>query len=333
MRMLALLLALLLIAPVLAQDGRQDHRANDRPNDRGDARQMDAPPASFEGRHVTVSFENGTLSYAHEGTTWFTVQAGDAKVTQRGHQWTVVTDAGRFLFTDAANGHMSYRGDATHLDFGAAAITETRNGQQVQLDGKTAWLLERNQRDTFLTFHVRISDERPEIAAALEDRRLAARVTGGEVEVYDDLNVTVDAPAVATKETPYRVVIGAELPEGRTVVLNVDRAQLQGPDLELRYFDLNDDGTETEVVFRQATDLADVLEPTDDAGQPEYWIVEDENGVQVMVSIPHWSTHAVTLASAGSFVQPQVWLGALAGAVVAIVAGVALFRPSRPKTD
>lgn len=159
-----------------------------------------------------------------------------------------------------------------------------------------------------------------------------------QILAYDDVEVEVELPDdEADADAPVRVVVSSELDEGRTIVLNLDEALLASTDpdhLELRYFDLHNqtDGTvlETEVIFLAASSLQDVLEPTDDGGQPEFWVVEDANGVQVLVSVPHWSAHAITVASiATALAAPSVVVGIVAGIAATTTLGALLMWPRR----
>jgi hypothetical protein len=195
---------------------------------------------------------------------------------------------------------------------------------------------------------------------AIEDRRIGAEITlhlpppaqaamadsagNGSVEVlaYDDVQVEVQMPAsgVATPEAPIRIELSSDLAEGRTIVLNVDRALLESSDpqsLVLAYFDLHEqaDGSviETEVIFRQAASLSDVLDASDDGGSPEYWVVEDANGLQLMASVPHWSAHAITLGSLASITAPSVMAGLMIGIAGSLVAAGVLFWPRRPEEE
>jgi hypothetical protein len=158
-----------------------------------------------------------------------------------------------------------------------------------------------------------------------------------EVLAYDDVDVEVNVPsAAATPDAPIRVKVSAELDEGRTIVLNLDESVLESAKaraLVLRYYDLYEqpDGTEvqTEVLFLQADGgLQDILDPTDDSGQPEYWVVEDANGVQVLVSVPHWSAHAITIGSLLAQ-NPSVLFGILVGLSGTAVATAAMLWPRR----
>jgi len=59
-----------------------------------------------------------------------------------------------------------------------------------------------------------------------------------------------------------------------------------------------DDGAVSALEAREADSLDDVLNPADDGEAPEYWVVQDKNGFQVLVSFPHFSTKKVTIQSA-----------------------------------
>lgn len=203
-------------------------------------------------------------------------------------------------------------------------------------------------------------EESGRVTAAIEHRRVGAEITlrhggsaasaladaaaNGSVEVlaYDDVEVQVQMPAgeTATPEAPIRIEVSAELDEGRTIVLNVERALLESADPEslvLRYFDLHEqlDGSvlETEVVFRSAASLQDVLDPTDDSGSPEYWVVEDANGLQVLASVPHWSAHAITMGSLAKLAGPSVVAGLAIGVAGSLLAAGVLFWPRRPEDE
>jgi len=184
--------------------------------------------------------------------------------------------------------------------------------------------------------HVRQAVERRHVGAEVSLRPgppeapVSDRV---QVLAYDEVEVTVDLPdGMATEEDPIRVEVGSDLEEGRTIVLDIDPALLEG-DARLRYFDVTyEDGVrhEAEVVFLQADSLADVMDPTDDGIQPEYWIVTDGQGVHVLVSVPAWSIHAITVSSvAGAVLQPSVLIGIGAGAAGTALAAAALLRPRR----
>ncbi|MFA5943400.1 MAG: hypothetical protein WC876_02920 [Candidatus Thermoplasmatota archaeon] len=200
-------------------------------------------------------------------------------------------------------------------------------------------------------------DREEKMQDAIEDRKVGAEITlrgppamaalsdgNGSVEVlaYDDVEVQVQLPSgqIATPDAPIRIEVSAELDEGRTIVLNLNRSLLENLDpdsLVLRYFDLHAqaDGSvvETEVVIRMASSLQDILDPTDDLGQPEYWVVEDANGLQAMFTIPHWSAHAITVGSLALITSPNVLAGLAIGVAGSVVAAAVMFWPRKPEDD
>lgn len=183
----------------------------------------------------------------------------------------------------------------------------------------------------------------------------AERAVGAEVSVgastgesqvlvlaYDDVDVNVQMPdsGMASIREPIRVSVASGLPEGRTVVVNLARQAIANASLsalQLRYFDVHEQkggAVETELIFGAAGDLSDVLDPTDDGGQPEYWLVEDLDGIQLLVSVPRWSEHIISIALAGATARlPDVALGIGVGIVGSLAAAIGLLRPRRYERD
>jgi hypothetical protein len=182
---------------------------------------------------------------------------------------------------------------------------------------------------------------RNDIQQAIDERRIGAEVriqraeaSAVEILSYDDVAVEVDPlPEVVSEWQPLRIEVSSELEEGRTIVLTLDPGMLASADpdtLVISYFDVDGNGTSTEVEIRRATDLADVLDATDDAGMPEFWIVSDVNGVAVMVSVPEWSVHAITVQSIVEVLtQPSVIVGIVAGVGGFLLAAGVLVWPRR----
>jgi hypothetical protein len=248
-------------------------------------------------------------------------------------------------------------GTVARLQYPDGRVAHLRIGNATWLDGRTVLA------EGFAALLVNPPEEKSghddevqaEVKDAIEERKVGAEITlhgrpaagraaaegnsSVDVLAYDDVQVEVRMPsgAVATPDAPIRVEVSADLKEGRTIVLNVNRSLLEATDpqaLVLRYFDLHerDDGStlETEVVFHQASSLQDVLDARDDSGQPEYWVVQDANGVQVLASVPHWSAHAITIGSlAVLHVTPNVAIGIVAGVAGSVVAAVAMLWPRR----
>ncbi len=307
-----------------------------------------------EAKHIDFTLDREgreLLNYSVGGTVVFSsIAYGDAdeelKFRQDGARIRFQSDDARLEIHDSATGEFWFRSDdgrlVLQLPAGVSAAP-TANGHLLDYgdrQGRIAgdYTLDNGTIIAEEAFRFFSPVRNGASTQAVDDAKAAGRLgaeaqitsMGSVVTAYDDMEVNITAPAAISNLTPLRVLVSAELEEGRTIIIDVDPALLTGPDLQLRYFDVHDDGTETEVVFRMASSLADVLDPSDDGGQPEYWIVEDQDGLHVMASIPHWSTHAIELASVGEFlVQPSVLIGAAAGVLGVAVASMAMFWPRR----
>lgn len=269
-----------------------------------------------EAGHVVLTFPSDTTVYAT--TSGARIEYGQASVRQSGQ---LVADELEWLDTHTvvATGFFTFHVAAILVDHDLPRVVEAKERVQEAIEGRRV--------------AAEVSLKRPDTAAE-SSITMATSDRGVEVLAYDDVDVLVEYGSLHDPATPIRVEVSAELDEGRTIVLHVEDGLLDNNDpkaLLLRYFDVHPqaDGSriETEVLFAQASSLADVLDAGDDGGQPEYWIVEDADGLQVLVSVPHWSTHAITISSLGIDLPPRVAYGIILGVVASVAAGVALLRP------
>lgn len=289
---------------------------------------------------------DGPVTTARDGAV-IKVQRGDDKLE----------------FHDNPTGLLHYEGPSgLVLSFPASASIETgKEGMVITYEGQQHAILVADnatrvgQQITvtgFATLHaapvVTAIEKHPELAKAigkaLDDGRLGAAVQvhklkgdhagGVEISAYADMNVTVNSGnGTLAPDDPLRIVVASDLHEGRTISIDLNATLLpaNGGRLVLRYFDHNDDGTRTEVVLNRASSIDDVLNAGDDNGQPEYWVVNDTDGTHVLLSIPHFSMHELTIASLGGVlaITPSVVVGIGAGLLGTLVAGVMLLRPRR----
>lgn len=298
---------------LFVRDGESELRLHDEPN--GLIR--------FKGAagNITLVFPaNATIDHGEHGAR--IAYAG-------GREGHLLADNATWLAngTVQLNGFFAFHVPPAHARAAPeepAPATEAKEGVQRAIE----------RRSIGAEVTLRAADEVPANAAS----SAAAQDASGPIEIlaYDDVEVEVELPdAAASPEAPVRVVVSSELDEGRTIVLNVDATLLDSTDpdhLVLRYFDLHNqtDGSilETEVLFVQADSLQDVLSP--DEAQPEYWVVEDANGLQVLVSVPHWSAHAITVASFFEGVDaPSVVVGISVGAGMTVALGLVMLWPRR----
>ena len=201
------------------------------------------------------------------------------------------------------------------------------------------------------TFHVSASrvvldkvanQHRASLEAALERRALGAEMTvlrgdddaDGFVQdatYYEDIELRFEAENGTDAASTYVITIDSPSHTGRTIAINIE-AGLVDPDfLFLRHFDVDANRT-VEVPILRADGITDVLDPLDDGSVAEYWVVEDVDGVQLLLSMPTFSVHRIELSTIADVVveEPRLALG-LVGAVALV--GVATFGMLRRPRD
>jgi len=110
---------------------------------------------------------------------------------------------------------------------------------------------------------------------------------GSYVHIYND-NLTIKATNITDNKISLKISNDTNT-TGKTIEIQVNRELFyDSENLIIEY-----DGEE----IRMADDLDDVLNPNDDGSHPEYWIVYDANGTHILVSIPHFSEHEITVYS------------------------------------
>lgn len=136
----------------------------------------------------------------------------------------------------------------------------------------------------------------------------------------DIFSFTLDL-STEVNEGLIEVTVGSEVSEGQTIIVNIDNDVIPLEDLD-----------EIEVLFdnqeiEMADDYEDILDPTDE-GEAEYVILIGKNGVQLLVSIPHFSVHTITIGKvAAAPPSPQPPAPPAEGiplAVMLTIVGVAL---------
>jgi hypothetical protein len=96
---------------------------------------------------------------------------------------------------------------------------------------------------------------------------------------------------VEIKGTNIEVRVDSLVENGKTVLINIDNYTKKV--LQLDHITVWIDGEE----ITQADNYNDVLDPTNDGGEAEYLILVGGNGVQVLVSIPHFSARTITIGT------------------------------------
>lgn len=111
-------------------------------------------------------------------------------------------------------------------------------------------------------------------------------------ETYSDINTTTEV-----EEGKVEIIIDSTEETGKTIVVDIDFETLNVTDTSdvVVMFD----GKE----INMADDYDDVLNSSDDGNESEYLIVIGSNGVQVLVSIPSFSEHTITISQISAAVS------------------------------
>jgi hypothetical protein len=125
---------------------------------------------------------------------------------------------------------------------------------------------------------------------ALESVAVTSAEASGKVTAAVTANYFADVQMLtaATRER-VDVTISSTAQVGKTVIVSLDPETVPGMgsgDAMILF-----DGE----VAAQASSYADILDANDDNGVAEYFVLAGEAGTQVLVSIPHFSVHTVTL--------------------------------------
>lgn len=151
-----------------------------------------------------------------------------------------------------------------------------------------------------------------------------ARATSGDGRVVDEVvsygNVTMTT--LRAERGNLTLAIEGHGTEGRVVVLNVD-GQIVGAQRKEDLTVLMDNAS-----IREASDLSDVLDPDNDGYQPEYYVVFDPGTqtFQLLVSVPHYSVHILSVNTIIPLPPPPVIFGLVAGMAVLVPSAYVLFR-------
>ncbi|GEM_PF-3697286 len=356
---LAVLALLATAAPVLADDG-SDHgkgRSEGRSGEHGNV-----PVGSFRvadathqaaGEYVSFGYDaSGIHAFTVGGTLLFDAatsnaqaRTGSAEVRAAGSEMRVQEPGFLFVAHDkpAAVARLTTEG-AVVLTF-APGVTLTPKGEdragftlgnltgEVRADGLSAQGRSVRGSDDVLVFLDETQGgfdlHRSALTDAIGDGHVGAEATFNHngANVSQDLvsygNVTMTT--LKAQHGNLTLLVEGHGTEGRVLVLNVDNGVLGAQKKE----DLN--VLLDNVTVRPADSLPDVLDPDNDGLAPEYYVVYDPgaDAFQMIVSVPHYSVHTLSVVTAIQEIPPSVVAGAVLGVVVLVPSAFVLFR--RPK--
>ncbi len=115
----------------------------------------------------------------------------------------------------------------------------------------------------------------------IEDRDSSSTV------VYDSLNISIEQ----VENNTVSINISSELSQGTTVSLSVSSDILEV--IQEENVTILFDGEQ----IQMADNYDDIMNPDDDDGGAEYLVVVGSEDVEVLVSIPHFSAHSITITT------------------------------------
>lgn len=183
-------------------------------------------------------------------------------------------------------------------------------------DNKNVHLLENETKE--IDFVLPVSTVRKMIDDSITEGNVGGELT---VKVVDDKPVETEiilyngvsiTPVDISSNKVSLTVSGDEGMLGKTIAINAPQSIL-------------DDSKQLTVMYdaeqiNMANDIADILNPNDDGSLPEYYVVTENGGKQVLVSIPHFSEHSITVSSVIEALGGTTVIAAYV--VIAVVAAV-----------
>lgn len=227
---------------------------------------------------------------------------------------------------DAEKGVQFSSGDAHGRVLRQAGATERGLNNELTLSGS----------HTFLVANLLAADETDsEVEQAIMDKildqKVGATVTiaedGDEMSSsstsYGDLEIKVEK-----KDHKLSARVESKRGEGKTVVFKLDKKYSES-ELKIKIFEVLSEGREEEAPIKEADDLEDVLDPTNDDGI-EYLVVKDTRGAKLLVSFPHFSEKRVDVETIGTSIVGPAIPGFDAALLGLATIGVAVALARRP---
>lgn len=295
-----------------------------------------------DGLYIDFSYDAaaGTLTgYTVGGVEWFAqIQAPSSfEASAQGPRITLRGDGFLLMIMDTPTGllRIDANGSAIQLDLGDG-VEAAANGSRIDLTigNDSAMVSNATLAEGVLAvadgfFVLRgpsvsavaraYSPSQAQIEDAVAEGRVAARVqvfpNGTDVLDYQDARVQARQNANGS----HRFIVDANFTSGRTFVVEFAPGLLRAESLGVLYYN-EVDGILQPAMIQRADSLEDVL--LIEAGEgPEYWHVDDLQGEQVLVAIPHFSVHAFDVYAISSAATPMVIIGLVAaGLLVAVLA-------------
>lgn len=312
---------------------------------------MQLTDGAADGRYVNFAFDqgNGTIeNYAVGDDVYFaTIQApGPFDAQVQGANVRLTAAGFTILVTDNPTGLLRMQSDNASFALTLAdGVNATANQTRIDFNigNQSAFLTNGTLTDNatietgqglFLLFGPSVStvarDYAPSqarIDEAIADGRVAARIQvfGNATDVLAFQEA--DVRSVQNPNGSYQVRVDANFTAGRAFVVDFAPGLLNATEIGVLYYSETDGQLVPQGIERaDSLDDALVIEPGEGA---EYWIVDDTEGAQALVAIPHFSVHVFEVFGIPPEVAPLIVYGLVAAAFVVMMMGVGAFMGRR----
>lgn len=233
--------------------------------------------------------------------------------------------ADRPVRLDFADGVRLAIDDGTKVTFAADGLAGkvlarnlTLRGHSVTLSGEALFQVVGPRGD--------FDREREHLEKAIEKRAIGVEASFGPADgdVVDDVvsygNVTLKR--IKAEKGELTVQVDGHGLDGRVIVLNVDGRVIGAASKDQLRMTYDNE------TIAEAANLTDVLDPDDDGLHAEWYVVWDPEveAFQVIVSVPHYSVHTLSLTTVFPLPPPSVVLGVVAGVALLVPCAMLLFR-------
>ena len=219
--------------------------------------------------YVIISDENDVIT----SKCIFTDENGEYDISISSGTFTLEVSKDSYI-SSTVEGIVVWTNEATEVNFMLQSGIGTEPGRFPTFESENSELIEESIKDHKVG---------GEITIQLEENQIDYKQY---IFIYNDVTIT---PQDINEGNISITIDGDENSGGRTIVINVAR-EVFGLDEKLV---IEYDGE----LIKMADDIDDILNPNDDGSHPEYLITVGINGTQILVSIPHFSQHLLSIFS------------------------------------
>jgi hypothetical protein len=103
---------------------------------------------------------------------------------------------------------------------------------------------------------------------------------------YSDIIITLYE--IDEDQNTILLSVNGEINTGKTIVITLDNNVLPLETIKIKY-----DG----LLIKQAAGFLDIIDANDDGSNPEYYPIREPNQTILLISVPHFSEHTITISS------------------------------------